>query len=455
MTFRRFLFCYLCGMNLNRQILSLALPAIVSNVTVPLLGLSDTAISGHLGSAVFIAAISVGSLMMSQMTGVLVFLRMGTTGLTAVAYGKKDEKGIGEIFSCSLMIAFLLGILLVLFQKPMLVLLMHIIGPDAEVRSLASDYFRICVSGTPALLGTMAISGWFIGMQSTFWPMIISVTVNIINILTSFLLVFTFGIGFKGVAYGTLVANCIGLVLAFVFALRMAPAGTLWCGWNALFRFELLRRFFSVNSNIFLRSLCVMSVTIAVSAFGARLGSLTLATNAVIVQFFIFFSYFRDGFAFTGEALCGRNFGAGDRNGLNTTVRYLLWWSAGIALVFTLLYSSGWQWVTCLLTDDMVVRESVSQNHIWIQLIPLFTVLAFIYDGFFIGITFTRPMLIATSVAVGVFFIVTLPYLDGNGGVSSAFSNNIIWGAFLGYLFVRGVILAVIWHGRVIRINSL
>ena len=253
MTFRRFLFCYLCGMNLNRQILSLALPAIVSNVTVPLLGLSDTAISGHLGSAVFIAAISVGSLMMSQMTGVLVFLRMGTTGLTAVAYGKKDEKGIGEIFSCSLMIAFLLGILLVLFQKPMLVLLMHIIGPDAEVRSLASDYFRICVSGTPALLGTMAISGWFIGMQSTFWPMIISVTVNIINILTSFLLVFTFGIGFKGVAYGTLVANCIGLVLAFVFALRMAPAGTLWCGWNALFRFELLRRFLSVNSNFFLR----------------------------------------------------------------------------------------------------------------------------------------------------------------------------------------------------------
>ncbi|MDE6543095.1 MAG: MATE family efflux transporter, partial [Muribaculaceae bacterium] len=374
---------------MNRQILKLATPAIVSNVTVPLLGLSDTAISGHLGSAVYIAAISVGSMMIALSFGVLNFLRMGTSGMTAVAYGKNDEQGIREVFSGSLMLALLLGGLLIAFQKPLLAVLMYIVGPDAEVRELASTYFRICVTGMPALLGTMVVSGWFVGMQSTFWPMVISISVNVLNIVMSFLLVFPLEVGFAGVAYGTLTANCVGLVLALVLAWRMAPSGGLWCGWHRLLRVELFKRFFAVNSNIFFRSLCVMSVTLSVSAFGARLGSLTLATNAVIVQFFIFFSYFMDGFAFTGEALCGRYYGAGDGAGLRKTVKYLLLWSGGIAIGFFAVYSVGWHEVTGLLTDNAEVRESVARYHVWIQLIPPFAVLSFINDGFFNGITST------------------------------------------------------------------
>lgn len=441
------LFLYLCGMGMNRQILKLATPAIVSNVTVPLLGLSDTAISGHLGSAVYIAAISVGSMMIALSFGVLNFLRMGTSGMTAVAYGKNDAEGIKEVFSGSLVLALVLGGLLIAFQKPLLAVLMYVVGPDAEVQELASSYFRICVTGMPALLGTMVVSGWFVGMQSTFWPMVISITVNLLNILMSFLLVFPLEVGFYGVAYGTLTANCAGLVLSLVLAWRMAPAGGLWCGWRRIFRTELFRRFFSVNSNIFFRSLCVMSVTLSVSAFGARLGSLTLATNAVIVQFFIFFSYFMDGFAFTGEALCGRYYGAGDVAGLRKTVKYLLVWSGGIALTFFAVYSAGWHEVTGLLTDNAEVRESVAKYHVWIQLIPPFAVLAFIYDGFFIGITSTRPMLIATSIAVVVFFVITVTLLKGY-----AFSNDVLWTAFLTYLFVRGTILAGMWHRKMGRV---
>lgn len=431
-------------MNLNREILRLAMPAIVSNVTVPLLGLSDTAISGHLGSADYIAAISVGSMMLALSFGVLNFLRMGTTGMTAQAYGARDAAGIRDVFSGSLVLALLLGGLLVVFQQPMLALLMYVIGPDAAVRELASSYFRICIAGMPALLGTMVVSGWFIGMQSTFWPMVIAITVNVLNILTSFLLVFPFDVGFEGVAYGTLAANCTGLIMSLVIAWRMSPEGGLWSGWRRIFRVELLRRFFSVNSNIFLRSLCVMSVTLSVSAYGARFGALTLASNAVIVQFFIFFSYFMDGFAFTGEALCGRFYGARDAAGLKKTVKYLLLWSAGIAATFFLVYTVGWEAVTSLLTDNVDVRNMVADYHVWIMLIPPFAVLAFIYDGFFIGITSTRPMLVATSIAVGVFFAVTLPAVNG----LILFSNDVLWGAFLTYLLVRGAILAGIWWRR-------
>lgn len=439
-------------MGMNRQILKLAMPAIVSNVTVPLLGLSDTAISGHLGSAVYIAAISVGSMMIALSFGVLNFLRMGTSGMTAVAYGKNDAEGIREVFSGSLMLALLLGGLLIAFQKPLSGVLMYVVGPDVEVGELASAYFKICVTGMPALLGTMVVSGWFVGMQSTFWPMVISISVNVLNIAMSFLLVFPFEVGFAGVAYGTLTANCVGLVLSLVLAWRMAPAGGLWCGWSRLLKAELFKRFFAVNSNIFFRSLCVMSVTLSVSAFGARLGSLTIATNAVMVQFFIFFSYFMDGFAFTGEALCGRYYGAGDMAGLRKTVKYLLVWSGGIALTFFAVYSAGWNEVTGLLTDNAEVRESVAKYHVWIQLIPLFAVLAFIYDGFFIGITSTRAMLVATSIAVGVFFVITIPFLDGGSGVKSSFNNNVLWTAFLAYLFVRGSILAGIWHRKMCRL---
>lgn len=448
-TFRGLSFLYICGMGMNRQILRLAVPAIVSNVTVPLLGLSDTAISGHLGSEVYMAAISVGSMMIALTFGVLNFLRMGTSGMTAVAYGRGDTQGVREVFTGSLFFAVVLGVAIIVFQRPLLDVLMYVVGPDNEVGELASSYFKISVAGMPASLGTMVVSGWFIGMQSTLWPMVIAITTNLLNVGVSVVMVFVLDMGFKGVAYGTLTANCFGLVLALVLASRMAPAGGLWCYWRQVMRVDLFKRFFSVNSNIFVRSLCVMSVTLTVSALGARLGSMTLATNAVIVQFFIFFSYFMDGFAFTGEALCGRYYGEGDSEVLRSAVRHLLVWSAGIAGVFMAVYSVGWESVTSLLTDNDGVRESVGQYHRWIELIPAASVAAFIYDGFFIGVTRTRPMLVATSIAVGVFFAMTLPWVHGDG-MAVGFSNDVIWRAFLVYLFVRGVILAVVWHRHVV-----
>lgn len=451
-------------MNLNREILRLSIPAIVSNVTVPLLGLCDTAISGHLGSALFLAAIAVGSLMMSVIFRLFGFLRMGTTGLTANAFGSGDAAAIRDAFSRSLFLALLIGVGMMLFRTPLLQGMLWLVGADAGTSSLASDYFRICIYGAPAQMAIMAVSGWLVGMQSTMRAMVVAVAVNVINIIASFLMVFHLGMGFEGVAYGTLLSNWAGALLAILLSLPLAPEGGLWCGWGHLFRGGGLRRFFTVNTDLFLRSACVMAVTMAVTAYSARLGAIALASNAVMQQFFTFFSFFMDGYAFTGEALCGRFYGSSDAGMLRKSVRYLLWWSAGIAILFSLLYMIGWRPVVDILTNDLPVRSFIADFHIWIVLIPPVTVMAFIYDGFFIGVTRTRSMLLATLAASAVFFAVTLPHfgtfskgdltavfitnssLSGSFDPGILFNNNLIWASFLIYLLLRGLILAVIWH---------
>lgn len=437
-------------MNLNREILRLSIPAIVSNVTVPLLGLCDTAISGHLGSAVFLGAIAVGSLMMSIVFRIFGFLRMGTTGLTANAFGASDAMGIRDAFSRSLFLGLALGFGMVLCRQPLLWTMLRLVGADPEVSALAAEYFNICIWMAPPQMGIMAISGWFVGMQSTLKAMVVAIAVNVVNILASFLLVFPLGMGFKGVAVGTLAANWFGFLLAIVLAWNMTPEGGLWCGLQRLFKGGGMRRFFSVNSDLFIRSAAIMAVTLAVTAYSARLGAVALAANAVIQQFFHFFSFFMDGYAFTGEALVGRFAGASDGRMLRMAVNYLLVWSAGIAVLFFLLYASGWKPVVGLLTDEVPVRSFVSEYHIWILLIPPVTVAAFIYDGFFIGLTKTRSMLVATLAASTVFFMVTLPFVKGDS-LAAGFNNNLLWFSFLSYLLVRGGVLAAVWHFNISR----
>ncbi len=432
-------------MNLNREILRLSVPAIVSNVTVPLLGLCDTAISGHLGSEIFLGAIAVGSLMINVLFRLFAFLRMGTTGLTASAFGASDAAAMRDAFSRSLFLGLAIGFGMVIFQKALLSSMLWLVGADRQVSAVAAEYFNICIWMAPPQMAVMAISGWFVGMQSTLRAMIVAIAINVINIAASFVLVFPMAYGFRGVAVGTLAANWLGFLLALILAWRMAPEGGLWCGWKRLFHGGGLSRFFSVNTDLFIRSAAIMAVTMAVTAYSARLGAVALAANAVMQQFFHFFSFFMDGYAFTGEALVGRYAGAKDDGMLRRSVKYLLWWSAGIALLFFLIYMVGWQPVTALLTDDMPVRKFVAEYHIWILLIPPVTVAAFIYDGFFIGVTRTRAMLVATLVASAVFFAATLPFVRGDS-LAPAFTNNLLWFSFLAYLLVRGGSLAAVWH---------
>lgn len=421
---------------LNRQILKLAAPAIINNITVPLLGLCDTAIAGHLGSASYLGAIAVGSLMLNVFFWLSGFLRMGTTGLTARSIGRRNAEECREVIRKSLIIAGVISILVILFREYLLALFIRLVSPDENVTELASQYFRIGVWGVPAQLAVMAVSGWFIGLQTTVVPMTIAIGTNIINIITSIALAFGFKKGFSGIAYGTLCANWIGAIAALIWARRryVSLRGDRSRG-NGTIRW---RELFAVNSALFVRSACIMAVTLTVTSVGARLGELTLAANAVIMQFFMFFSYFMDGFAFSGEALAGKYSGAGDRKMVSTVLKRLCIWGAGMALSFLLIYASGSREIVSFLTDSSAVIEEAMRYRIWIMLLPPVTVAAFIYDGIFVGLTRTRAMMSVTLAGAALFFILLFC-------LNLKIDNNLLWAAFESYLFIRGISLAIIF----------
>lgn len=430
-------------MNLNKDILRLTLPAILSNLTVPLLGLCDTGIAGHLGDGRLIGAIAIGAMMLNVLFWLCGFLRMGTTGLTAQEFGRGDSSGTRRVFTRSFLLALILGILILIFSVPLGRALLFLIGAEDNVRHFASLYFFICIFGTPAQLMTMAVLGWFLGMQDTVRPMIISIGTNVINIALSFTFVFGAGWGFRGIACGTLAANWCGLILALFLARKFVKDKSLWCSFREIRAGGSLKRFFAVNTDLFFRSACVMGVSLTVTSIGARLGWLTLSTNAVMMQFFILFSYFMDGFAFSGEALCGRFEGAGNRPMLRKSVIYLLGWAAVMAVSFFLIYLFGWQSIVAMLTDDQTVRENVALYRFWLILIPPITVSAFIFDGFFIGLTATRRMLVVTLISASIFFLISFVHPGAEEMTIGLPDNDTLWIAFLSYLFGRGLFLAL------------
>lgn len=434
----------------NRDILRLAIPAIVSNVTVPLLGLSDTAVAGHLGAAYYIGAVSVGNMMLNVIFFLFGFLRMGTTGVTAQALGRRDYAGVERALNLTLKVAMISGAAIWIFQKLVLLALCRIISADAVVTGYAVQYFNLCIWGVPAQMGIMVITGWFIGLQNTRVPMIVSIGVNILNIALSVSLVYLFKIGFKGIAIGTLTANWVGFIVALTWAyshlrnqIRRQPDDVPINGNKSDNQHKVAipnkqitwKSLFKVNINLFIRSGCIMSVILAVTAVGARMGEVVLAANAVMMQFFMFFSYFMDGFAFSGEALSGRYAGSGDWDGVKRVVRHLISWGAALAVIFLLLYISFGLKLSSLLTNDDAVLDTVKDYKIWFCILPPLTVAAFIYDGIYVGLTRTRQMMICTIIAAAIFFGIVITD-------SRHPDNNILWLAFVSYLLARGVLLA-------------
>lgn len=430
-------------MNLNKEIMRLCVPAVLSNITLPLIGLCDTSIAGHLGSEAFIGGVAVGTMMQNVVFWVFGFLRMGTTGLTSQAFGAGNDRECRRVLARAFMIAMTAGVVLIALQLPLRALLTFLIGAQKSVGELASFYFSLNIWGAPALLGTMTVSGWFLGMQTTVMPMIISITVNVTNVLLSLTLAMGFGLGFQGIAIGTLAANWLGLGLSIALVYWWRHGKPLRLPLKDIVSLQGLGRFFKVNSDIMVRSVCILAVSMTVTSIGARLGDVILAANSVMMQFFIFFSYFMDGFAFTGEALCGRMVGERDREGLFRVAKRLLWWSAGMAVSFFMIYLGFSDAIISMITDNPKVIETIADYHVWILLIPPLSVTAFIFDGFFIGLTATRKMLVATILAGAVFTAICLvPTFMAGGRVVPTPSNNLLWTAFMSYLLVRGLFLA-------------
>ncbi|MBQ9641235.1 MAG: MATE family efflux transporter [Bacteroidaceae bacterium] len=421
-------------MNLrNRQILSIALPSIVSNITVPLLGLIDVAITGHIGTAAYIGAIAVGGMLFNVIYWMFAFLRMGTSGMTAQARGRRDFAGITRLLARSLGIA--LGISLVLMALSPIVreLALQVIAPSADVGLLARRYFNICIWGAPASLGLFALNGWFIGMQNSRTPMLVAISQNLVNIVASLALVFGLGMKIEGIALGTVVAQWSGFLAAL--ALLHKYYRKLWKkGWPPdIWERPAILRFFNVNKDIFLRTLCLIFVHFFFIAAGARQGDTELAVNTLLMQFFTLYSYFMDGFAFAGEALAGKAIGAQNRQVYHSVVKHLFGWGVAMALLFTLLYFVAGPWFLHLLTDDASVIQTAAAYQPWTLLFPLCGMAAFIWDGIYIGATATRYMLLSMAVGMGVFFALYVLLI-------STLANHGLWIAFLCYLTMRGVV---------------
>ena len=426
---------------MNRKILQLAIPSIVSNITVPLLGLVDVAIVGHLGSASYIGAIAVGGMLFNMIYWIFGFLRMGTSGMTAQAYGKRDLTEVVRTLLRAVGVGLLISLGLWILQSPILRGAFVLIDATEGVKRWASLYFNICIWGAPAVLGLYGFAGWFIGMQNSRFPMFIAITQNIVNIVASLCFVFVLGMKVEGVALGTLIAQYAGLLMAFALWLKYYKRLKAYIDWNGLWGREAMRRFFSVNSDIFFRTLCLVAVTTFFTSTGARQGDVILAVNTLLMQLFTLFSYIMDGFAYAGEALAGRFIGAKNNVGLRKCIRLLFLWGIGLSLSFTILYAFLGRDFLGLLTNDTSVIKASGDYFYWVLAIPLCGFSAFLWDGIFIGATATRQMLCSMLVASATFFIIYYLFYRSMG-------NHALWMAFLGYLSLRGGMQWILWRYR-------
>lgn len=426
-------------MAMNRQILHLAVPNIISNISVPLLGIVDMALMGHMDSDAYIGAIALGALIFNFIYWSLGFLRMGTSGFTAQAFGRKDPQEAILVFSRALFIAFSISLLLVLLQRPIEWLSFLVLKGESDVEILAMAYFRIRIWAAPATLGQFALLGFFLGMQNARFPMYVLVSANIINIIFNFIFVLVLDMGSNGVALGTVIAQYGGLLLAAV--LMVKKYGTLFHHWSRklMLQWDQLKAFLMVNKDIFIRTMSLVAVFTFFTASSAsadaddRGAETILAVNSLLMQFFMFFSFLIDGFAHAAEALSGRFIGEKDRNALNRSIRILFAWGTGISIFFTLLYLFGGEAILRLLTDNKEVISNAAPYFPWVILVPILSFTAFIWDGIFIGATAGRQMrnamLISTLLVFFPAYYLLTPLLENHG----------LWLAFLLYMLSRGI----------------
>ena len=431
-------------MNLNKEILRLSLPSVLANITVPLVGMVDIAIAGHLssafGSAALIGGIAVGTMLFDLLYWNFAFLRTGTGGLTAQAFGASHATG--PILLRALRIALLSGLALIAIQWLVVQGAFLVVKCTPEVRQLASQYFYIRIWAAPATLSLFAFKGWFIGMQDSVRPMTADLLVNGINILASFLLALGIpgifdGLGFPGIALGTVIAQWSGFAYCILAARRRYFVhGNLDTESGS---------FFNLNRDLFLRSLGMIAVYIGFTVISARFGDLMLAVSTILMKLLMIFSYFTDGFAYAGEALTGRFIGAKSEDGVRSTVRQTFAWSGGVAVLFMALYGLGGTWLFSLMTSDSTVVDAGREFIPWLLLMPLIGCAAFVWDGIFIGATQGRHLRNSTLICAVGFFGVWFAGRLIAPEASPEMALHILMGAYFVHLAIRTVYLTCAW----------
>lgn len=421
---------------LNRRILKLALPNIFTNITIPLLAMVDLGLMGHMGSEKYVGAVAVGGMIFSFLFWVFGFLRMGTSGFTAQAFGKRNLAETGNILLRASVVAFGVGLLLIALQWPLGWLAFSLVDGSAGVETLARQYFAIRIYAAPPTLFLYVLTGWFIGMQNARLPMILAISVNLLNVLLSLAFIKWLDWGSNGVAWANVVSQYFGLVLGIVLLSFYRRRIFKHLALREALNLKALKGFMHVNADIFIRSLCLIFTLSFFTTQSANASDTILAVNTLLFQFFYFFSYFVDGFAYAAEALAGKYIGAGNLPMLRKVVKRLFVWGAGIALTFTIVYLAGGNSILRLLTNDANVLTATRPYTFWVVLVPILSFAAFIWDGIYVGATASRAM------RNSMLIITTLIFLPSWYFLTPWLGNHGLWLAILLFMAARAVFLS-------------
>ena len=425
----------------NKEILRLAIPSILANITIPLVGIVDTAIVGHLSDATAIGGIAIGTMLFDLLYWNFGFLRIGTSGLTAQAFGAGDQAACRKTLTQSLTIALIAALGIWIIQWLFVTAVLAVVPCSAEVADVARTYFFIRIWAAPATLMLMAFKGWFIGMQDTKSPMAVDIVVNVVNMAASYYLAVHTPLGVAGVAWGTLIAQYTGLTLALlILALRYRGYWRLDIGeWRAAMRGPEIRRMMALNGNLFIRSLCFMVVYVGFTSLASLYGDTELAVSSILMKLFMFFSFFVDGFAYAGEALVGRAYGEkSEKLKVNSVVHALFNWAIGVGLLFTVIYALWGKENITLMTNDAAVIEAAMKYMGWLIAMPLISTLAFMWDGVYVGATAGVPIrnsMIWAAVAFVGGYLLTYRWVGPQA----------LYIGYFAHLVARAVYLTVKW----------
>ncbi len=431
---------------MNREILKLAIPNIISNITIPLLGLVDMILMGHLSSASYIGAIALGGTIFSVLYSFFSFLRAGTTGFTAQAVGSNNKIEIIYSLYRSLCIGIPIIILILSLQIPIAKISNLLLDGSYEVKSLAIVYFYVRIWAAPANILLYCLNGWFVGMQNTRIPMIIAILINIMNIVLSIFFVIILKQNVIGVALGTVIAQYAGLTLAIVLLIKKYKSYFVRIEKSILLDFGKIKHFFKVNTDLMIRSfLLIISIAFFTNQ-SAKLGDNILAINMIILQSFYIFSYFTDGFAYAGEALVGKFIGSNDRNKLVQTINLLLVWGFSISIPFTILYALFPSTFVKIISTNPNILSEIEPYYIYMIAIPIITFAAFIWDGIYIGATASKAIRNTMIISSIFIFLPTWYFL------TPRFENHGLWIAFLCFMITRSIVMTFMAKKNIIQL---
>ena len=422
---------------MNREILKLAIPSIFANITVPLVGMVDVAIAGRLGEAALIGGIAVATMLFDLLYWNMGFLRVGTSGMVAQAYGRGDYADAMRTFVQGLFTSTVIAVLIWAIQFVYVDLAFRFIECSPEVEKLAREYYFIRIWAAPATLSLYVFKGFFIGMQDTVRPMAVDVTVNVTNLVASVVFALYAGMGFRGIALGTVVAQYVGLVLSIVF---------MWIYYSHTFKYIDLKgsihlgsvkKFFVLNSNLFIRSVGLLFIYTGFTSLSAQYGDVLLAVCTIMMKLMMLFSYFVDGFAYAAEAITGKYIGSGDRESLYKSVKLIFLWSVGIGVVSTFAYLFAGEQMVRMMTDNLQVIESSRGFLFWLLIMPVVSCAAFTWDGIYIGATASRAIRNSMLYAVAAFYLCYFA-LNHYIGVQA------LWVGYMAHLLARTIYLTII-----------